>query len=54
MLADKKLDKPRILRLFREYFDYDKAKEVFKDPKANQDHDARALVESTDALADAN
>lgn len=31
MLDDEGLYKPRILRFFREYFDYDKAPEVFKD-----------------------
>ena len=50
MLADKKLEKPRIMRFFREYFDYAKAVEVFKDPKANKNHDARMLVADTDRL----
>ena len=50
MLDDPKLEKPRILRFFREYFGYDKASEVFKDDKANPEHDARALVEDTDRL----
>jgi len=50
MLDDPKLDKPRILRFFREYFDYQKAAEVFKDRKDNPDHDARMLVEDTDRL----
>lgn len=50
MLADPKLDKPRILRFFREYFQYTQAEEVFKDDKAHPDHDARVLVEDTDRL----
>ncbi len=50
MLGDPKLQKPRILRFFREYFQYDKATEVFKDGKQFSDHDARVLVEDTDRL----
>ncbi len=51
MLDDPKLQKPRILRFFREYFGYDKAVEVFKDTeKQNKHHDPRALVEDTDRL----
>ncbi|MDX1948767.1 MAG: DUF1588 domain-containing protein [Pirellulaceae bacterium] len=50
MLDDPKLSKPRIMRFFREYFDYEKAVEVFKDDKAAPDHDARALVDDTDRL----
>ncbi|MCA9206453.1 MAG: DUF1592 domain-containing protein, partial [Planctomycetales bacterium] len=50
MLDDPKLDKPRIMRFFREYFDYAKAAEVFKDPKANPAHEARVLVEDLDHL----
>lgn len=50
MLDDPKLDKPRIMRFFREYFEYEKASDVFKDDKAAPDHDGRALVEDTDRL----
>jgi len=50
MLDDPKLDKPRILRFFREYFQYDRATEVFKDRKDNPEHDARILVDDTDRL----
>jgi len=50
MLDDPKLQKPRILRFFREYFGYEKAKEVFQEDKTNPDHDARVLVEDTDRL----
>lgn len=50
LLDDPKLEKPRILRFFREYFGYDKALEVFQDQKANPDHDPRVLVEDTDKL----
>jgi hypothetical protein len=50
MLDDPKLQKPRILRFFREYFGYEKAKEVFQEDKENPDHDARVLVEDTDRL----
>jgi hypothetical protein len=50
LLDDAKTPKPRIMRFFREYFGYDKAKEVFQEDKANPDHDARILVEDTDRL----
>jgi mono/diheme cytochrome c family protein len=50
MLADPKVDKPRIARFFREYFQYAQAEEVFKDTKLHAEHDARALVEDTDRL----
>ena len=50
MLDDPKLPKPRIMRFFREYFGYEQAREIFKEPKDNPEHDARALVEDTDRL----
>jgi mono/diheme cytochrome c family protein len=50
LLDDPKLQKPRILRFFREYFGYEKAKDVFQEDKENPDHDARVLVEDTDRL----
>ncbi len=50
MLDDPKLNKPRILRFFREYFQYAQAEEVFKDEKLHSEHDARMLVEDTDRL----
>jgi mono/diheme cytochrome c family protein len=50
MLDDAKLQKPRILRFFREYFQYAAAEEVFKDDKQYPDHDPRVLVEDTDRL----
>ncbi len=50
MLNDPKLGKPRILRFFREYFDYAKATEVFKDPKQYNHFDARVMVDDTDRL----
>lgn len=50
LLDDAKLDRPRVLRFFREYFGYEAALEVFKEPKDNPDHDARVLVEDTDRL----
>ncbi|MCA9267087.1 MAG: DUF1588 domain-containing protein [Planctomycetales bacterium] len=53
MLDDPKLAKPRILRFFREYFDYAKAADVFKETKdIAPGHDARALVEDTDRLVE--
>jgi len=50
MLADKKLDKPRIMRFFHEYFEYPKATEVFKNPDEFKPHKARVLVSDTDNL----
>lgn len=56
MLDDAKLEKPRLLRFFREYFGYEKATEVFKEANdgggavAHPGHDPRVLVEDTDRL----
>ncbi|GAB4156210.1 MAG: hypothetical protein Tsb009_33080 [Planctomycetaceae bacterium] len=52
MLASQKLQKPRILRFFREYFGYTKATEIFKEQKANPAHEAGSLVEDTDRLVE--
>jgi mono/diheme cytochrome c family protein len=52
MLDDSRLETPRILRFFREYFGYEAATEVFKNNKDNPEHDARALVEDTDRLVE--
>jgi hypothetical protein len=38
------------MRFFREYFGYERAREVFQEVKANPDHDPRVLVEDTDRL----
>ncbi len=50
LLDDPKIDKPRILRFFREYFGYPEAVNVFKDAKENPEHDPRVLVDDTDRL----
>jgi mono/diheme cytochrome c family protein len=50
LLKDSKVEKARILRFFREYFGYEAALEVFKDPKDNSEHESRPLVEDTDRL----
>ncbi len=50
MLDEAKLDKPRVLRFFREYFGYDAATEVFKNMKDNPSHTPNVLVEDTDRL----
>ncbi len=52
MLDDPKFTKPRILRFFREYFEYGKATEVFKDAKAFNGHDARTLIADADRLVE--
>jgi hypothetical protein len=56
ILDDPKLSKPRILRFFREYFDYYRAPEVFKDPvpdhlqRRGAHFNARQYVDDTDVL----
>lgn len=55
LLDDPKTDRTRVLRFFREYFGYDKAKEVFKETGSlaelnHPGHEPRALVEDTDQL----
>jgi mono/diheme cytochrome c family protein len=50
MFDDPKLQKPRILRFFREYFGYERATEVFKETTGVKGHDPRALVDDTDRL----
>ena len=58
MLADAKLEKPRIPRFFREYFGYDKATEVFKEMNGGgaaigfSGHQAATLVADTDRLVE--
>jgi mono/diheme cytochrome c family protein len=50
MLDDPKFDKPRIMRFFREYFGYQQATEVFKNPDEPVEHYPRELVADTDRL----
>ena len=50
MFDDPKLDKPRILRFFHEFFEYPKATSVFKNPEDFKFHKARVLVSDTDNL----
>ena len=50
MLDDPKLRRPRVLRFFREFFEYEKAAEVFKDPKDFKAHRAVSLIADTDNL----
>lgn len=56
ILDDPKLGKSRVLWFFREYFDYYRAPEVFKDPLPNDlqrrgiGYDARRLVADTDVF----
>ena len=50
MLEDPKLENPRILRFFREYFEYANATDVFKDKPRGFMHEPRVLVEDTDRL----
>jgi mono/diheme cytochrome c family protein len=56
ILDDPKIGKPRVLRFFREYFDYYRAPEVFKDPlpdylqRRGVHYSARQYVEDTDVL----
>lgn len=50
ILNDPKGTKPRISRFFREYFGYEKAKEIFQNEKSNPDHEPKTLIEDTDRL----
>jgi hypothetical protein len=51
MLDDPKIEKPRILRFFREYFEYQRATDVFKDkPMDKTKHEPQILVNDTDRL----
>ena len=50
LLKDSKIEKPRILRFFREYFEYDRAGEVFKDNIKEFGYDANVLIADTDAI----
>jgi len=51
ILDDPKIEKPRILKFFREYFDYKRAADVFKDkPTDRIKHVPAVLVSDTDRL----
>lgn len=56
ILDDPKISKPLVLGFFREYFDYYRAPEVFKDPVPDHlqrrgiGHNPRGMVENTDVL----
>ncbi|MCE9530882.1 MAG: DUF1588 domain-containing protein [Planctomycetes bacterium] len=51
MLNDPKIEKPRLLKFFREYFEYHKATDVFKDRPADKiRHIPSVLVGDTDRL----
>lgn len=50
MLAEPKLNRSRILKFFREYFDYPSAQAVFKDRELFEQHRADTLVRDTDFL----
>jgi mono/diheme cytochrome c family protein len=58
MLANSKLEKPRIMGFFREYFGYDKAPDVFKEMNGGGGardfggHNAHTLVADTDRLVE--
>ncbi|MEI6234793.1 MAG: DUF1588 domain-containing protein [Planctomycetota bacterium] len=51
ILYDPKIEKPRVLKFFREYFDYDRAPDVFKDKPVDKiKHVPTVLVSDTDRL----
>jgi hypothetical protein len=50
ILDDPKIQKPRLLGFFREYFEYDKAPEVFKDQPKDLWHRPDQAVKDTDRL----
>lgn len=50
ILDDPKIEKPRLLKFFREYFEYGNANNVFKDNPATFKHVPGVLVSDTDRL----
>jgi hypothetical protein len=50
LLGDPQIKKPRLLRFFQEYFEYEKAVHVFKDKPAKFVHEPRQMVSDTDRL----
>ncbi|MDZ4780013.1 MAG: DUF1588 domain-containing protein, partial [Planctomycetia bacterium] len=50
LLGDESTDKPRLLRFFREYFEYTRRQEVFKDGRIRKHYIPEQLVEDADAL----
>lgn len=50
LLNDASIDKPRILRFFREYFEYTRATEIFKDGRIRKHYMPEQLVEDIDAI----
>jgi hypothetical protein len=50
LVNDAAIDKPRILRFFREYFEYTRATEIFKDGRIRKYYMPEQLVEDLDAL----
>lgn len=50
ILDDPKVEKPGLLGFFREYFEYHKAVDVFKDKPKDIYHDPEVLVRDTDRL----
>ena len=50
ILESEKVSKPRVMRFFRQYFGYHRARDVFKDAKLNPHHRAEDLVRDTDHL----
>jgi hypothetical protein len=50
LLDDESVEKPRILRFFREYFEYTRATEIFKDGRIRKHYMPEQLVEDADAL----
>jgi len=50
ILEDDEIEKPRLLRFFREYFGYHHAPEVFKDKELFRYHRPEVLVSDTDRL----
>ncbi|MCA9162780.1 MAG: DUF1588 domain-containing protein [Planctomycetales bacterium] len=50
ILDDPKIDTPRVMGFFHEYFGYTKALDVFKDEALNPQHRSQVLVDDTDRL----
>lgn len=50
ILNDPKIDKPGLMRFFREYFEYHRASDVFKDKPKEFKHEPQTLISDTDRL----
>ncbi len=50
LLNDSSIETPRVLRFFREYFEYTRATDIFKDGRIRKHYSPEQLVEDADAV----